>query len=169
MQKRLIMLMSVLLVTVSVVLFCSNANSIANNQKAVLVDKCSEIHEKLKTVQKNDAKVRVFLGGKYETILNDYMVPLNVRLVENNISNSNLIDVQNDFAETRVVFSNDYVNYQQNLENLASIDCKAEPEKFYDELVIVRKKRITMEQDVLKMRSLITKYVKLVTELKGKI
>lgn len=169
MRKMTIFLVCVMLMVLSLGFFRSNVRSIEKNQEAIIVDKCSEIHESLKEIQKNDAKVRVFLGGKYETILNSYMVPLNVRLVENNLSNSGLIEVQNSFAETRVVFSNDYVNYQQSLENLASIDCKTEPKKFYDELVIVRKKRMTMEQDVLKMRSLITKFIKLVTELKGKI
>lgn len=147
----------------------SGVMAVSQAENEVLVSHCDEVREKLKVVQKNDAKTRVFLGGKYEAILNKYMVPLNVRLVENNLSTSEMIEVQNEFADTKVVFNNDYVVYQQSLENLVGIDCKAEPDKFYNELSIVRKKRMVMEQDALKMRNLITRYVKIVTELKGKI
>lgn len=141
----------------------------SQSQEATIVDHCATIKDRLKTIQKNDAKTRVFLGGKYEVILNKYIVPLNLRLVENNMSTNGLIDLQNDFAETKAVFGNDYISYQQSLENLVAIDCKAEPKKFHDELLIVRKKRTIMEQDALKMRNLLTQYVKRVTELKGKI
>ena len=49
------------------------------------------------------------------------------------------------------------------------MDCEKEPEKFYDKLVIVRQKRKIMAQDVLKMRSLISEHIKLVTDLEGKV
>ena len=145
------------------------ARGVSRAQSENLVKHCDEAREKLRTVQKNDAKTRVFLGGKYEIILNKYIVPLNLRLVENNLSTNGLIDLQNSFAEAKGVFINDYINYQQSLENLVGIDCKTEPDKFYNELSIVRKRRMTMEQDVLKIRNMLTQYVKLVTELKGKI
>lgn len=145
------------------------AKGISEAQSQNLKEHCDEVREKLKIVQKNDAKTRVFLGSKYETILNKYIVPLNVRLVENNLSSNGLINLQNSFAETRAVFNADYINYQQSLENLVTIDCRTEPDRFYNELSIVRKKRLTMEQDVLKMRNLLTQYVKSITELKGKM
>lgn len=141
----------------------------AESWEAAIIDHCATIKDRLKTVQKNDAKTRVFLGGKYEAILNRYIIPLNLRLVENNMSTSGLIDLQNNYVETKATFSNDYISYQQGLEGLVAIDCKAEPKRFYEELAIVKKKRMIMEQDVLKMRNLLTQYIKLVTELKGKI
>ena len=49
------------------------------------------------------------------------------------------------------------------------MDCKQDSEKFYDKLVLVRQKRKIMVQDVLKLRSLISDHIKLVTGLKGKI
>lgn len=150
-------------------LFPGVAMGVSRAQSENLAKHCDEMREKLKTVQKNDAKTRVFLGSKYETILNKYIVPLNLRLVENNLSTNGLIDLQNNFAAAKVVFNNDYINYQQSLENLVGIDCKTEPDKFYNELSIVRKRRMTMEQDALKIRNMLTQYVKLVTELKGKI
>jgi hypothetical protein len=96
-------------------------------------------------------------------------VPLNVRLVENNLPSADLVENQNDFADTKVVFTNDYIEYQQNLEELVAMDCKNQPAEFYEKLVKVRQKRKTMEQDVMKMRTLITKQINAVNNLMSKV
>lgn len=143
--------------------------AITENQEKVIVSKCSEIKEQLKTLQKNDARTRVHLGGRYETILTKFMTPLNVRLLENNLSNVELVENQNDFAGAKTLFNNDYINYQQDLEELVSMDCKKEPATFYEKLDKVRQKRKIVEQDVLKLRSLISAHVRLVTSLRSKV
>ncbi len=168
MVKKVVSLIFCGLVVV-VCLFSNATFAISRSRSQNIAKHCDEAREKLRVIQKNDAKTRVFLGGIYETVLNKYIVPLNVRLVENNLSTNGLIDLQNSFAESKSVFSSDYITYQKSLESLVAIDCKSEPDKFYNELSIARKKRMTMEQDVLKMRNLLSQYVKLVTELKGRI
>ena len=90
-------------------------------------------------------------------------------MVENNLSSAGLVENQNNFAETKTLFSNDYITYQQGLEELVGMDCKQEPEKFYDKLTTVRQKRKIMVQDVLKMRNLISEHMRLVEGLKGKV
>lgn len=138
-------------------------------QDAAIVDHCDTIRESLKKVQKDDARIRVFLGGRYETILTKFIVPLNMRLVENSLSNADLVENQNEFAEAKTVFVNDYIGYQQELENLVGMDCKNEPGKFYDQLTKVRQKRKTIRQDTMRIRSLISTHIKLVDQLKGKL
>ena len=138
-------------------------------QAAGITDHCDTIKENLKKVQKSDARTRVYLGGYYETILSDFMVPLNVRLVENNISDAGLIENQSKLAEAKGLFVDDYVKYQQGLEELVNMHCKSDTETFYEKLQSVRKKRGIVEQDVLKMRSLLSRHVDLVNGLKGKI
>lgn len=138
-------------------------------QDAAIVDHCEDIRESLKKVQKDDARIRVFLGGRYETILTKFIVPLNMRLVENSLSNADLVENQNEFAEAKTVFVNDYIGYQQELENLVGMDCKNEPGKFYDQLTKVRQKRKTIRQDTMRIRSLISTHIKLVDQLKGKL
>lgn len=146
-----------------------SAVAITGVQEEVIAKKCDVIRDNLKKVQKEDAKVRVYLGGYYDVILMRFITPLNVRLVENNLSSAGLVENQNDFAGTKTLFANDFVKYQQELEELVGMDCEKEPEKFYDKLVIVRQKRKIMAQDVLKMRSLISEHIKLVTDLEGKV
>lgn len=144
-------------------------SAVAEEQNAVIVSHCSLIKDDLKKVQKEDARVRVYLGGYYEAILTKFITPLNVRLVENNLSNASLVENQNKFVETKTTFVNDFIKYQQELEELVGIDCKDSSEVFYDKLQVVRQKRKIMAQDVLKMRSLISEHIKLVDNLKGKI
>ena len=143
--------------------------AIAKNQEEAISDHCESIRNSLKMVQKNDAKARVHLGGRYETILSEFLMPLNVRLVENNLPSEELVKNQNEFADTKTIFVNDYIGYQQDLEELVGMDCKNEPAKFYEKLVKVRQKRKTMEQDVLKLRTLITNQINIVTGLRSKV
>lgn len=150
-------------------LVCLPVNAISENQKNAIVDNCENIKVDLKKVQKNDARARIALGSRYETVLANFITPLNVRLVENGLSDANFIENQNDFSDSKITFNNDYIKYQQELEELIALDCKDKPDKFYEKLEKVRQNRKIMEQDVLKMRSLITQHVKIVTEVRGKI
>ena len=143
--------------------------ALTESQSAVVVERCSAIKEELKKIQKEDARVRVYLGGYYETILTKFITPLNMRLVENNLSSAGLVENQNSYVETRALFMNDFVTYQQGLEELVGMDCKERPDEFYDKLQLVQKKRKIMSQDILKMRSLISENMKLVNSLKEKL
>ena len=144
-------------------------SAIDSGKNDLIAEHCSVIKDNLKKVQKEDSKVRVYLGRYYEIILSRFITPLNVRLVENNLSTADLVENQNEFADAKALFANDFINYQQSLEDLVNMDCKNDPEEFSDKLDSVRKKRKIMNQDVLKIRNLITQHVRLVEGLKGKV
>ena len=143
--------------------------AIGEEQKLAIVDHCDAIKVNLKDVQKRDARTRVYLGGRYETILTELMKPLNVSLVEQDLSNAKFVENQNSFAEAKAVFASDYVSYQQRLEELVGMDCKNDPEGFYTKLKKVREKRKTVSQDVVKMRKLISDHVRYVKEIMEKV
>ena len=146
-----------------------NVVAISESQEATIMKRCDDIKADLRLVQRDDAKSRVHLGTYYDDILSNYIMPLNVKLVEKNLSNAGFIDNQNEFVKTKTTFVNDFTKYQQMLEELVAMDCKNEPEKFYDELVDVRQRRKTMEQDVLKMRRLISEHISLVENMRSKL
>lgn len=155
-------------------LFClvgmtSSVMGLSKTQEAAILDHCAIMKENLKTVQKNDARTRVYLGGKFEMILNKYVTPLNVRLVENNLSTASLIESQNILSEEKIKFANNYVNYQQKLEELVAVDCKVNPEEFYKLLEEARQRRKVVEQDVRKIRNALTEYVNLVGKVREKL
>ena len=74
-----------------------------------------------------------------------------------------------DCRKAKNLFANDYIKYQQYLEELVAIDCKSEPDKLYEKLESVRRRRQIMAQDALKLRTLISDHLKLVNNLKGKL
>ncbi|MBQ3296512.1 hypothetical protein IJH01_00040 [Candidatus Saccharibacteria bacterium] len=138
-------------------------------QETAVKERCDTIKEALKETQKEDARARVYLGAFYEKILTDFITPLNVRLVENNLSTPELVENQNKIADTRTLFMSDFVNYQQDLEELTMMNCREKTEDFYNKLIKVRQKRKIVEQDTLKMRNLISEHVKLANQIKGKL
>lgn len=142
------------------------ASAITDEQKNSIVDNCVRISDNLKNIQKSDAKARIFLGSHYETVLSKYVMPLNIKMVEKNKSDTGLIGNQNEIAEARVSFSNHFVDYQKGLEELVAMNCKVEPEKYYEKLVSVRDKRKTVASDVQKIDKLMKKNLDLVKKLK---
>ncbi|MBR2726151.1 hypothetical protein IKE87_02695 [Candidatus Saccharibacteria bacterium] len=144
-------------------------STLTDTMKGHIVEHCAEIRIQLKELQKSDSRIRVYLGDTYDHILTNYITPLNIRLVENNLSNAPLIENQNSLADIRAIFTTDFISYQQKLEELASMNCAATPENFYDTLLIVRARREIMKQDALRIRSLISDHIKLVNDLKGEL
>ena len=146
--------------------FVGVASAIAEEQRGLIVDHCETIRDNLRNVQKLDARARVFLGSHYEAVLSKFITPLNVRLVENNMSDVDLIENQNSFAAAKAAFVADFINYQQELEGLVAIDCKHEPERFYEHLKAAREKRKIVAGDLVKMRSLVLRNIALVKGLR---
>ncbi|MBR3052210.1 hypothetical protein IKG60_01130 [Candidatus Saccharibacteria bacterium] len=149
-------------------IFCltPSAGAITKTQEAAIADHCSAVKESLKAVQRSDARARVYVGGRYETILNKFVMPLNVWLVEKNMSRADLIESQNTIAQLKLKFANDYVEYQQGLEQLVAMDCKTQVSAFYDKLVQVRTKRKAVEQDMQKVAKALDEYKVRVGKLK---
>ena len=143
--------------------------SVINGRLDGISQNCENIHDKLVTLQHDDSRARVYLGRYYETMLSEFVMPLNVWMVAHNRSDAGLIKNQSDFAEMRGNFVADYVSYQKELESLVSINCKNEAAKFSDKLATVRKARAKVANDVAKMRELMDVHLDLVLQLKDKI
>ena len=144
------------------------AYAISETQEKAIQNHCDSIKEVLKNIQKDDSRTRVYLGAYYEAVISKFVTPLNVRLVENSLSSASLVENQNKLADTRSRFIDDFVSYQQSLEELILMDCHKDSQKFYDKLEKVRTSRKTVEQDTSKIRTLVTDHVKLVTQLRDK-
>lgn len=146
-----------------------NVAAITEEQSTAVSTHCTTIKDSLKNVQKNDSRARFYLGSYYEKILSKFMIPLNVRLVENNLSMVELIKNQNDLADSKATFVNDFIDYQRELETLVAMDCTAQPEEFYEQLVVVRGKRQTVAEDVQELRGLVTDHMAFIVQLKEKM
>ena len=114
---------------------------LTDEQTDNIIDNCTSIRDSLKRLQKEDSRTRVYLGQIYQHVISDYITPLNVRLVKNNLTNSALMDIQSSFTETREAFNRSFISYSQKLEKLVAINCKEKPEEFYEKLEDVREAR----------------------------
>ena len=164
-----IAVLAAVVIGVMVVSGMKPAMAVSEAQETVIKERCESIKDNLKEVQRADARMRVYLGGLYDEIITNFITPLNVRLVENNLSTPELVENQNKIVDTKTLFVNDFVSYQQGLEELVLMNCKNDPGEFYNKLDKVRQKRKIVEQDTLRMRTLISNHVKLATQLKGKL
>ena len=127
---------------------------------------CASIKRTLKSVQNTDRNTRVSLGRSFQTILSDFITPLNVRLVKNNDFNSTLADIQNEFAEAREDFNHKYIEYSQELETLISTECENNAKDFYSKLESTRNKRTSVIESAKKLQGIVDKHVKSVEELR---
>lgn len=154
-------------------LFCQvcvpTADAVSEEKLQTISTHCEKIRESLRLVQREDSVVRTHLGPYYNTVLEKFMKPLNLRLVENNISEQRLFNNQQSFATTQNQFRDDYRAYQDALGDLVAMDCKNEPEKFYAKLEETREKRKVVATEVAKMRKLAGKQVTVLKEVLEKL
>ncbi len=169
MQKRKVFLLLVAVFLLPMLVLGQRVTAVTEEQELAIKEHCDVIKDNLKDLQRRDSRARVYLGRYYETMYNKFIVPLNIRLVENNLSGTSFINNQNEFNEVRSSFVADYVDYQRSLEELVGTDCKSEPERFYNKLVIVRERRAIVSSDTKRLRSLAGKHVDLVLTLEVKL
>lgn len=132
-------------------------------QRGAISQNCSTIRQSLEQLQKVDSKIRISLGTTYETIATKFITPLNLRLVRNNLPT--LSTIQSDFTLGQAAFRSSYTDYMRAMEELMAIDCRTEPDHFYDTLVKVRKQREALRESVDHMSALTKAQSKAVKEL----
>lgn len=169
MQRVKFLNLYLLLVVFGTFSLCPQTFSLSENQKNAIIDNCDSIKISLKNIQKKDSYARVYLGGHFETVLSKYFKPLNHRLIENDISNVEIVNEQTNFFNTRTKFSNDFVSYQKTLEDLIGTDCKNSPETFYEKLGVSQTARATVLSDVNELKSIILQNLSSVQLLKEKL
>ena len=154
-----------------ILLCCGAVRALSENGANYIVDNCEQIKTKLRNVQHNDSRARVYIGGYYEKFISKYITPLNVRLTRNNITDApapELMSNQAAFATAQTNFKDDFIDYQKALEDLINADC-GNSQDFYNQLVTVREKRQTMVFDINKISELINKPLELVRQLRGRL
>lgn len=135
----------------------ANATDIEISEEKIenIKTNCNDIKQTLKRVQNSDRNTRVSLGQTYQLVMTDFITPLNIRLVKNNISSPDLSSVQSRFASAREDFNRKYIIYSQTLEGLMNADCKSDPTDFYSKLVQTRESRQAVAESVGIINSII--------------
>lgn len=167
-RQRLNQVFKIGLIVLAVIFLLSPraASALTKEQTTVVSQNCSNIRQSLQNLQKIDSRTRVFLGTVYETVLTDFITPLNLRLTRNNQPDATLTEIQADFATTRGKFIQDFTDYMKELETLTLADCAEKPEDFYEQLEVVREHRKVVNKDVRKLNLLIVEQINTVAELR---
>ena len=147
----------------------ADSNAPSNEQIENIKTNCSSIKHSLKQVQNSDRNTRVAIGYSYQTILADFMTPLNVRLIKNNLIRPELSEIQNRFTNLREEFNHKYIEYSQELESLINIDCISEPESFYHRLESTRNKRSEVLNLAEQIDSTIANHKSVIENLKNSL
>lgn len=129
--------------------------ALSDSQRGTISQNCASMQQSLKALQKADSRTRAHLGSTYETVLNKFMTPLNIRLAKDNQPNPELAAVQSEFASLRTKFSQQFVKYSQSLEELISLDCRTQPEAFHKRLGTTRKLRHKLSMTVAELHRLV--------------
>lgn len=145
------------------------ASAISDEQASVISQSCSTIKQSLKNTQKTDSRTRSYLGSIYQTLLSNYITPLNLSLVKNNQPSTTITSLYSDFLSARKDFGDKFTSYSQNFEELLKIDCKNNPEDFYDKLTAVRKERAALEVSTKKIRTLLSNFYTATSRLKEEV
>lgn len=149
--------------------FAEEDPKISKKREESIIKNCDSIHESLKATQRSDAYARTYLGAIYETVLNQFITPLNVRLLKNNNSFTDFTNFQTDLVSTRSDFNSSFITYSKSLESLIAIDCKTSPEDFYSKLREVRKERKVVDGYAKKLEQLISAHKQKVSDLEQKL
>ena len=144
-------------------------NQLSEEKRGLISQNCGTIRQSLKNLQRSDSRARTYFGAIYETASSKYIVPLNLRLVKNDLSSVSLINLQSELADKREKFSSDFINYSKSLEELIAYDCRLNPDTFYEKLVETRKKRASVAVDMKDINELLTTSVKYVEKLEEKL
>lgn len=159
---------SLLLAAVIVVFSSSTATAIKldENRIGAISQNCSIIRERLRRIEKAGAKSRVYLGTQYESVYSGLMSNFSLRLMRNGIANQDIADQQAAFDSERARFRNDFISYSQELQTLISMDCRNEPEKFYQQLEVTREKRANIAESINRLNEIIAKHRRSILDIR---
>jgi hypothetical protein len=146
-----------------------HALAISDIQTGSISVRCDAIRFRLQQLQKDDTRKRVFLGIEYQHILNNFMTPLNVRLVRNNIDVGNLATIQSNFRSEKDFFSQAFIEYSRSRDILIDHNCREDPSWFYWQLEQVRARRAVVHESVLRLKETLSEHRSAVEALKAEL
>ena len=145
------------------------AYALSEEQAGAISQNCATTKQSLKQLQRTDARTRSYLGSAYESILSNYITPLDLRLINTGQPNVSLTNLHSDVINMRKDFVAKYTSYSQSLEELIGIDCYNHQEDFYNKLVETREKRAELSATTTNLRNLFSEHLTDVRKLRNSL
>ncbi len=135
-------------------------------QKQLIKIKCSKIKFQIDKTKVNDRLTRVNYGQSYESILNNYMTPINLRLVENRYHKTDLLVKEtHNFENNLNQFRSKYKKYYKKIDKLSNINCQENTDEFYKTLKEVQTSRKNVKQEIIELEDSFDNYQKTFQEI----
>jgi len=130
---------------------------------------CLQAQVVVQQIQYNDAATRVNRGQSYETLLADFINPLNSRAAANGFNNNaaSLTAIATRYQKNLTKFKNDYEVYDDTISALLKTKCRDRVETFYDYLEKARAQRGVLATDVATLEQIIDEYEAAAVKLQG--
>ena len=144
----------------------TSANALSDDQRGAISQHCASIRQSLKSLQLADDNLRNTISPIYHNLQTNFITPLNLRLVRNNIPAAGLTEIQSSINRERDTFSRQFIHYNQDMEHLIDIDCQNNPDGFYTQLESARNSRVELANTVQRINALLSKYSESVYNLK---
>lgn len=126
---------------------------------------CTSIKQSLTQLQHADSRTRTYLGSSYETVANNFISPINLRLVRNNRPAPDIMNIQSEFSIAQTAFRNQYTTYMRSLEALIATDCRNHPEEFAAHLDTARTNRAALHEITNRLSQLISEQQTVIRKL----
>jgi hypothetical protein len=155
-----VMMIGVLLAVPSSAARAVQDDVITDAQITAIRTHCTDIQGALNRLQQADTLLRHNRGQLYRTIADKLMSPLNQRIASSQLDGAELVTTTAQYNKEYQVFFDAYKNYDIELSQLLTIDCRKQPTSFYDKLDDVREKRIQLHNSSVKIIDLAAQYKK---------
>lgn len=165
-RNKILILVTLMALVLGVVCPQRPVSALSDEQRGAISQNCATIKQSLEQLQRADSRTRTYLGTTYETLANKFIIPLNLRLVKNNLPT---LSIQADFTLGQTSFKDSYTDYMKSFGELLGVDCKTDPEDFYQKLEVTRTKREILHNNVQNLNQLVNKQYQSVQILRGGI
>ena len=140
---------------------------LTDEQRALIMNNCSDIQTTLNRIYQNDKLARHDLGLVYRSIVDKLMSPLNQRIASIQLDGGSLVQVTANSSAEYTVFFNAYRDYEQALQAAMQTDCTKQPSMFYDAITSARQKRAAVYESCKKLVGLAEAYYGQFTSFKA--
>lgn len=132
--------------------------SLTDDQRSTVKAECAQIKGSLSQLHASDALLRVNRGQVYESMSSKLMAPFNARLSSSGLDNKAMTTHTTQYGSVLASFREHYISYEQKLSEALRIDCRQDPDAFYQTILDARELRNTVHGDVEKLHGIITDY-----------
>lgn len=128
---------------------------------------CLTAVSSLDQLHRTDALLRVNRGQLYESISTRLMSRLNSRVALNRLDASKLTVASSNYEKALKSFREHYINYERQLNSTININCREQPQRFYDMVVETGKRRQRVNVDVRQIHRYLDDYNKAFAALRS--